>query len=174
VGGGQLATINPVGLGDLVVSGVEKVQGVLSTFVQGAGGVGVAAVNKIDLAPPPNTYPVYARGAGAAEGPLPPGYTTVSRWVSPEEASLWVQNQGTAIPAAVPRNGTPQVYVSEAGAPRAPGATGTVRIDFAVPDSMLQTGNASNNSIILQPSISTPIYNVKIHVPNGMTLPKAR
>ncbi|MEQ1536347.1 MAG: hypothetical protein ABL923_10755 [Burkholderiaceae bacterium] len=75
---------------------------------------------------------------------------------------------------AVPRNGTPQVYVSEAGAPRAPGATGTVRIDFAVPDSMLQTGNALNNSIILQPSSSAPIYNVNIHVPNGVTLPTAR
>lgn len=98
----------------------------------------------------------------------------MSRWVSPEEATLWVQNQGTAIPAAVPRNGTPQVYVSEAGAPRAPGATGTVRIDFAVPSSMLQTGNASNNSMILQPSLSTPIYNVNIHVPNGVTLPTAR
>lgn len=34
--------------------------------------------------------------------------------------------------------------------------------------------NASNNSIILQPSSSTPIYNVNIHVPNGVTLPKAR
>lgn len=153
-----------------------EVAGAETLGAQGAKGAngGVPAVSKIDLAPPLNTYPVYTRGAGAAEGPLPPGYTTVSRWVSPEEASLWVQNQGTAIPAAVPRNGTPQVYVSEAGAPRAPGATGTVRIDFAVPNSMLQTGNASNNSMILQPSSSTPIYNVNIHVPNGVTLPKAR
>jgi filamentous hemagglutinin len=139
----------------------------------GANG-GVPAVSKIDLAPPPNSYPVYTRGAGAAEGPLPPGYTTVSRWVSPEEASLWVQNQGTAIPAAIPRNGTPQLYVTQAGAPYPPGANGTVRIDFAVPDKMLKTGNAPNNFMILQPSSSTPIYNVNIHVPNGVTLPKAR
>jgi len=139
----------------------------------GANG-GVPAVSKIDLAPPPNTYPVYTRGAGAAEGPLPPGYTTVSRWVSPEEASLWVQNQGTAIPAAIPRNGTPQLYVTEAGAPYPPGANGTVRIDFAVPNTMLKTGNAPNNFMILQPSSSTPIYNVNIHVPNGVTLPKPR
>lgn len=131
-----------------------------------SGGVGAT------LAPPSNTYTVYPRGAGASEGPLPNGYTTVSRWVSPQEATLWVQNQGTAIPSSVPRNGTSQVYVSPAGAPRAPGATGTVRIDFAVPNSMLQTGNATNNSIILQPTSSRPIYNVNIHVPNGTTLPK--
>jgi hypothetical protein len=139
----------------------------------GANG-GVPAVSQIDLAPPPNTYPVYTRGAGAAEGPLPPGYTTVSRWVSPEEASLWVQNQGTAIPAAIPRNGTPQLYVTEAWAPYPPGANGTVRIDFAVPNTMLKTGNAPNNFMILQPSSSTPIYNVNIHVPNGVILPKPR
>ena len=131
-----------------------------------------ANVNGTTLAPPSNTYTVYPRGAGASEGPLPNGYTTVSRWVSPQEATLWVQNQGTAIPSAVPRNGTSQVYVSPAGAPRAPGATGTVRIDFAVPNSMLQTGNATNNSIILQPTSSRPIYNVNIHVPNGTALPK--
>jgi filamentous hemagglutinin len=135
---------------------------------------GTTAATKISLAPPPNTYPVYTRGVGAAEGPLPAGYTTVSRWVSPEEASLWVQNQGTAIPAAIPRNGTPQLYVTEAGAPYPPGANGTVRIDFAVPNTMLKKGNATNNFIILQPSSSTPIYNVNIHVPNGVTLPKTR
>ena len=143
------------------------------SVTSGANG-GTAAVPKIDSAPPPNSYPVYTHGAGAAEGPLPPGYTTVSRWVSPEEASLWVQNQGTAIPAAIPRNGTPQLYVTQAGAPYPPGANGTVRIDFAVPDTMLKTGNAPNNFMILQPSSSTPIYNVNIHVPNGVTLPKAR
>jgi filamentous hemagglutinin len=94
--------------------------------------------------------------------------------VSPEKASLWVQNQGTAIPTAIPRNGTPQLYVTEAGAPYPPGANGTVRIDFAVPNTMLKPGNASNNFMILQPSSSTPIYNVKIHVPNGVKLPAQR
>lgn len=155
----QLATIEKYGFDGDVPSGAKG---------------GAEAVSKIDLAPPPNTYPVYTRGAGAAEGPLPPGYTTVSRWVSPEEASLWVQNQGTAIPTAIPRNGTPQLYVTEAGAPYPPGANGTVRIDFAVPNTMLKTGNAPNNFMILQPSSSTPIYNVNIHVPNGVTLPKPR
>ncbi|WP_374711033.1 two-partner secretion domain-containing protein [Paraburkholderia terricola] len=130
------------------------------------------ATNAIE--PPPNTYAVYPLGAGAASGPLPPGYVTVSRWVSPAEASLWVQNQGTAIPSAVPQNGTPQVYVTTAGAPYPPGANGTVRIDFAVPSAMLQPGNASNNFQILQPSTSTPIYNVAINVPNGVILPKTK
>jgi filamentous hemagglutinin len=161
-----------------LINGVTRAAMLNKVVGRTEGGVGanggVPAVSKIDLAPPPNSYPVYTRGAGAAEGPLPPGYTTVSRWVSPEEASLWVQNQGTAIPAAIPRNGTPQLYVTQAGAPYPPGANGTVRIDFAVPDKMLKTGNAPNNFMILQPSSSTPIYNVNIHVPNGVTLPKAR
>ncbi|WP_366919749.1 DUF6862 domain-containing protein [Burkholderia gladioli] len=126
------------------------------------------------VAPPPNTYAVYPMGSGAASGPLPPGYVTVSRWVSPAEASLWVQNQGTAIPSGIPQNGTPQVYVTTAGAPYPPGANGIVRIDFAVPSVMLQPGNASNNFQILQPSTSRPIYNVTINVPNGVTLPKAK
>ncbi|WP_428840176.1 hemagglutinin repeat-containing protein [Burkholderia cenocepacia] len=126
------------------------------------------------VAPPLNTYAVYPMGSGAASGPLPPGYVTVSRWVSPAEASLWVQNQGTAIPSGIPRNGTSQVYVTTAGAPYPPGANGTVRIDFAVPSGMLQPGNASNNFQILQPSTSRPIYNVTINVPNGVILPKAK
>lgn len=78
------------------------------------------------------------------------------------------------IPSAVPQNGTPQVYVTTAGAPYPPGANGSVRIDFAVPRGMLQPGNASNNFQILQPSTSTPIYNVTINVPNGVVLPKAK
>ncbi|WP_436408612.1 hemagglutinin repeat-containing protein [Burkholderia cenocepacia] len=126
------------------------------------------------VAPPLNTYAVYPMGSGAASGPLPPGYVTVSRWVSPAEASLWVQNQGTAIPSGIPRNGTSQVYVTTAGAPYPPGANGTVRIDFAVPSGMLQPGNASNNFQILQPSTSRPIYNVTINVPNGVILPKVK
>jgi hypothetical protein len=82
--------------------------------------------------------------------------------------------RSTAIPSAVPHNGTSQVYVTMAGAPYPPGANGTVRIDFAVPGAMLQPGNASNNFQILQPSMSTPIYNVTINVPNGVTLPKVK
>ncbi len=120
-----------------------------------AATVGRMAANKIDLIPPPNTYVVYPRGIGAADGPLPEGYTTVSRWVSPGEASLWVQNQETAIPVAIPRNGTPQLYVTEAGASYPPGAIGTVRIYFAVPDTMLRKGNSISNYVILQPSSST-------------------
>jgi filamentous hemagglutinin len=87
---------------------------------------------------------------------------------------LWAKNQGTAIPSAVPRNNTSQLYVTEAGAPYPPGANGTVRIDFAVPEEMLGRGNAPNNFIILQPSSSTPIYNVNIHIPNGVVLPNLK
>ncbi|WP_230950139.1 filamentous hemagglutinin N-terminal domain-containing protein [Burkholderia cepacia] len=144
------------------------------TVGDGVLAAGAAGRPTNTIAPPPNTYTVYPMGSGAASGPLPPGYVTVSRWVSPTEASLWVQNQGTAIPTSIPQNGTPQVYVTTAGAPYPPGANGTVRIDFAVPRGMLQPGNASNNFQILQPSASRPIYNVTINVPNGVTLPKAK
>ncbi|WP_244130420.1 filamentous hemagglutinin N-terminal domain-containing protein [Burkholderia latens] len=159
----------------------ERAQFGESSVVDEGNGVSVLTPNpmafggaKNTIAPPPNTYAVYPLGAGAASGPLPPDYVTVSRWVSPSEASLWVQNQGTAIPSGIPQNGTPQVYVTTAGAPYPPGAKGTVRIDFAVPSGMLQPGNASNNFQILQPSASRPIYNVKINVPNGVILPKAK
>ena len=74
----------------------------------------------VSLPPPPNTYAVYPAGAGASEGPLPAGYTTVSRWVSPEEAAQWIQNQGTAVPAGVgtplPGTSTTTVYVTAPGA----------------------------------------------------------
>lgn len=126
------------------------------------------------IAPPPNTYAVYPLGSGAANGPLPPGHVPVSRWVSLVEVALWVQNQGRAIPSAVPQNGTPQVYVTTAGATYPPGANGTCRIDFAVLSAMLQPGNASNNFQILQRSTGTPIFNVRINVPNGVVLPKAK
>jgi filamentous hemagglutinin len=128
----------------------------------------------VSLPPPPNTYAVYPAGAGASEGALPAGYTTVSRWVSPEEAAQWIQNQGTAVPAGVgtplPGTSTTTVYVTTPGAAQ-PGGTGSIRIDFAVPDASLNpAGNADWNQIY-QPVQSTPIYNVKINVPDGVTIP---
>ncbi|PFH04487.1 hypothetical protein BCF11_5270 [Collimonas sp. PA-H2] len=161
-GGGNNVLVNPQ----------VQPQGSTVIFNSGNSDSGANAANSIPA--PPNTHTVYPLGPGAANGPLPPGYVTVSRWVSPAEAALWVQNQGTAIPSAVPQNGTPQVYVTTAGAAYPPGANGTIRIDFAVPGAMLQPGNASNNFQILQPSSSTPTYNVKINVPNGVVLPKAK
>ncbi|WP_051381277.1 beta strand repeat-containing protein [Paraburkholderia mimosarum] len=158
----------------VAVQGAAGATAEAQTTGNGVPLTGGAAGATNTIAPPPNTYAVYPMGSGAASGPLPPGYVTVSRWVSPAEASLWVQNQGTAIPSGIPQNGTPQVYVTTAGAPYPPGANGTVRIDFAVPSAMLQPGNASNNFQILQPSTSRPIYNVTINVPNGVTLPKAK
>lgn len=153
-------------------NGAEKYED-LSSSTDGPK-VEVKGSGETKIAPPENSYAVYPRGPGASEGPVPKDYVTVSRWVSKEEAALWMQNQGTAIPANVPRNGTPQVYVTEGGAPYPPGAKGEIRIDFAVPNAMLRKGNSSNNFQILQPSSSTPIYNVKIHVPNGMEIPTLR
>lgn len=77
------------------------------------------------------------RGPGASEGPLPPGYISVSRWVSADEIPYWIQNGGTAIPNGIGVGG--RVYVTIPGAAR-PGGTGPVRIDFAVPEKALSQG----------------------------------
>lgn len=122
----------------------------------------------------PNYSVVALRGAGAVDGALPPGYITVSRWVSPEEAAQWMKNQGTAIPAGVgtplPGTSTTTVYVTTHGAAK-PGGTGPIRIDFAVPKKALNPAGNSQWSQIYQPSQSTPVYNVKIIIPDGVTIP---
>ena len=101
---------------------------------------------------PANTYQVFSRGSGAAEEPLPSGYTNVSRWVLLEEASLWAQNGGTAVSAGIPRNGTLEVYTTACGAPYQPDANGTVKIDFTVSNGILRLDNASSNFLIRQPT----------------------
>lgn len=108
------------------------------------------------------------RDPGAAEGPLPPGYTPVSRWVSPEEVSQWMQNGGTAIPNGVGAGG--RVYVTTPGAAK-PGGTGPIRIDFAVPEKAISQGGKPEWGQIFQPNQSSPIYNVKINVPDGIKIP---
>jgi hypothetical protein len=112
-------------------------------------------------------YTVYPRGQGASAGSAPCGYAKVSRWGSPEEAGDWLRNSGTAIPSGV---GGDRLYVALPGA-RQPGGAGPVRVDFAVPQAaLIQTGNAEWR-VIMQPIQSTPIHNVIITVPNGITLP---
>lgn len=106
-------------------------------------------------------------GAGAAEGALPSGYRTVSRWASPEEAAGWMAERGTGIPRI---RDTDRMYVTELGAAK-PGGTGPVRIDFAVPERALQAGGKPEWSQIFQPSPSSPVYNVQIHVPEGVRIP---
>jgi RHS repeat-associated protein len=80
---------------------------------------------------------VYPRGPGASEGPLPRGYTPVSRWVDKAEAELWIKNEGTHIPAGVGR-GSGRVYVTAPGEPR-PGMAGPIKIDFAVDSAALNS-----------------------------------
>lgn len=112
-------------------------------------------------------YIVYPRGRGASAGPAPFGYTKVSRWTSPEEAPAWLRNSGTAVPSGV---GGDRLYVTLPGA-RQPSGTGPVRVDFAVPQAaLIQTGRAEWRAI-MQPIQSTPIHNVIIAVPDGVTLP---
>jgi hypothetical protein len=112
-------------------------------------------------------YTVYPRGRGASAGSAPYGYARVSRWASPEEAAAWLRNSGTAIPSGM---GGDRLYVALPGA-RQPGGTGPVRVDFAVPQSaLIQTGKAEWR-VIMQPIQSTPIHNVIITIPNGITLP---
>src|SRR5471032_2847942 len=117
---------------------------------------------------PSGSYTIYPLGSGASTGPLPPGYTMVTRWVSPDEASQWLANQGTAIPSGIGAGG--RVYVTTPGAPQ-PGGTGPVQINFAMPQSAIsQAGNAQWGQIF-QPVTSTPIYNTTIVVPKGITIP---
>ena len=111
-------------------------------------------------------YTVYPRGRGASAGSAPCGYAKVSRWASPEEAGAWLRNSGTAIPSGI---GGDRLYVALPEA-RQPGGTGPVRVDFAVPRSaLIQTGKAEWR-VIMQPIQSTPIHNVILTVPNGVTL----
>ncbi|MDR6576130.1 hemagglutinin repeat-containing protein [Pseudomonas extremaustralis] len=152
--------------------------------VLGGGGVprgstGAAPGEKAALPSSPQPAPLISdlgsnyrvitpRGPGAAEGPLPPGYTPVSRWVSPEEVSQWMQNGGAAIPNGVGAGG--RVYVTTPGAAK-PGGTGPIRIDFAVPEKAISQGGKPEWGQIFQPNQSSPIYNVKINVPDGIKIP---
>jgi len=112
-------------------------------------------------------YTVYPRGRGASAGPAPYGYARVLRWASPEEAGAWLRNSGTAIPSGM---GGDRLYVALPGA-RQPGGTGPVRVDFAVPESALMQTAKAEWRVIMQPIQSTPIHNVIITAPNGVTLP---
>ncbi len=120
--------------------------------------------------PPTGSYNVvYPRGPGAASGPLPDGYTYVSRWMSRQEARLWLQNQGTAVPNGVGGAGG-RVYFTTPGAPK-PGGTGPIRVDLALPEAALQRSGSDQWRQDFQPIQSTPIHNTKIHVPSGVTIP---
>jgi hypothetical protein len=114
------------------------------------------------------SYTIYPLGSGAATGPLPAGYTMVTRWVSPEEASQWLATQGTAIPSGIGAGG--RVYVTTPGAPQ-PGGTGPVQINFAVPQAAISPAGNAQWGQIFQPITSTPIYNTTIVVPKGVTIP---
>jgi RHS repeat-associated protein len=106
---------------------------------------------------------VYPRGEGAASGPVPRGYTSVSRWVDAQEAQLWMKGQGTFIPPGVGRD-TGRVFVTAPDMPR-PGMAGPIRIDFSVPQSALQPGGIQGWYWLPQSIQNTPIYNVSIHHP---------
>jgi hypothetical protein len=110
-------------------------------------------------------YALYPRGAGAANGPMPNGYVMVSRWVNAPEAKLWMMNGCTYIPPLVGSGG--RVYVTLFGAPR-PSGTDPIRIDFGIPQAALQTAGRSDWRQLLQTLTNTPIYNVRINVPNSI------
>jgi len=86
----------------------------------------------------------------------------MSRWVSPEEAKLWIANGGTKIPGNVGAGG--RVYVTTPGAPR-PGGTGPVRIDFALPKEALNKAGKSEWFQTLQTGQTVPVQNVQVHYP---------
>jgi hypothetical protein len=102
---------------------------------------------------------LYPRGPGAASGAVPAGHVPVSRWVSESEVKAWYSGGGTRIPPDVGAGG--RVYVTAPGAPR-PGGTGGSRIDFSLPESMLNKAGNDQWFQIFQETANTPIYNVKI------------
>ena len=77
-------------------------------------------------------------------------------------------NGGTAIPNGLGAGG--RVYVTALGASK-PGGTGSIRIDFSVPAAALQKAGATEWQQILQPIQSTPIYNLRVHLPPGVKTP---
>ena len=97
-----------------------------------------------------------------AIGPVPEGYVKVSRWTSEVEAQAWMKEGATAIPSEIGAN--QRLYVTTHGAPK-PGGTGPVRIDFEVPEAMLQGAGNVEWRQVLQPQTNTPIYNVQINLP---------
>src|SRR5205823_11550281 len=104
---------------------------------------------------------IFPRGAGAANSPLPAGYVMVSRWITAPEVKLWMANGGTFVPLDVGRGG--RVSVIPFGQQRKPAGIAqdqTIRIDFAVPEKVLQP--AGEGKQILQPVANIPVYNVSI------------
>lgn len=106
-------------------------------------------------------------GEGAATGILPTGYKTVSRWMKPKEAVAWIREGGSGIPRIERSN---RMFVTELGAAK-PGGTGPIRVDFAVPETALQKAGKVEWFQIFQPTPSRPVYNVQIHVPEGVKIP---
>ena len=49
------------------------------------------------------SHVLYPRGPGASTGPVPEGYTKVSRWIGDGEVKLWHQGGGTRIPPKIGR-----------------------------------------------------------------------
>lgn len=143
--------------------------GIKLSRVEASGASSAAAIGDAVSTLGPGWSVVAPRGLGSATGPLPPGYTTVSRWVGPEEAAAWMQNGGTAVPTGV--GAGDRVYVTVLDAAK-PGGTGPIRIDFAVPGKALSTAGKPEWFQMFQPMPSTPVYNVQIHVPPGTVIPR--
>jgi len=108
---------------------------------------------------------LFPRGKGASEGPVPAGYEEVHRWAELTEVNQWMRNGGTAIPSGIGAGG--RVYVTLPGAPKPPG-TGACRIEFFFPRAGLMVAGHTLWRQILQPVRNTPIYNVRIFVPDDL------
>lgn len=117
----------------------------------------------------PGYKTIFPRGAGAANSPVPAGYVMVSRWIGISEVKLWMANGGTFIPAEVGRGGRVSVIpFGQHGKPAGILENQTIRIDFAIPQRVLQP--AGEGKQILQPVANVPIHNVRIHLPASLDL----
>jgi hypothetical protein len=97
---------------------------------------------------------------GTFIGVVPTNYVKVSRWIGQNEIDLW-KRETTHIPFQSGRGS--QLYVTLAGAPKPRSNVGPFRVDFFVPEGMLQRGGSHpDDRFISGERANTPIYNVEI------------
>jgi len=106
------------------------------------------------------SYILHPRGPGASSVLVPGGYTKVSRWIGEGEVKHWFKGGGTRIPPEV--DNASRIHVTRFGESHPGSGVGLNRVDFYVPDNILQQGGNSGWYAIFQPNQNTPIYNVEI------------
>jgi hypothetical protein len=98
----------------------------------------------------------------AYQGVLPDNYVIVHRWIDHAEANLW-KRDATRIPSGIGADN--RVYVTLPNVPKPRGATGTWRVEFAIPKEMLFPTNDASSRVIYGPVESAPMLNLRVLAP---------